>query len=389
MFDIDEYLRDQGLKNILPPERFWVWARKRIGSKNIKAFVNIMEQRANHLPENSIDIYDFLASPEISLVGGSFEYLLLKEILQWVAPKLPSKGVVVEIGCHTGLHTRYYAKCFPEAYIVGIDISKKAIEEAKKLADEHNIKNVSFYTGDILKNESLPELETDCIVSGRLLGELMTPVRRRRESWDGFEYPPIKQNLDQNAKLAITTCKKWLRPNGKFLIIERLSDFDRLNRLANVLIDTGYQPDHETITPISWTDVAGDHQTWFFEAIIKVPNIAIEENTFLPPNVPIPSRETEAVGNFTRIMFDGILAWQTWKSLSVVRLEDEATLCWSSGEKIHYEIGISISGLGFACIASNTDIFLLTLFLPQEMKDVHKDLKEYVSQLRSTGARSA
>lgn len=387
MFEIDKYLQNQGLRDILPPDRYWKWARKKVGVKNFQKFIVLMEKRSTDLSANSRDIYDFLAEPDISSIAGSFEYRLLKEILIWVTPKLPADSQILEIGCHTGVLTRYYAKYFPNAQFIGIDSSPKAIDVAKKLAEKQNLSNISFYVGNILDHVNIPEISSDCIITGRVFGELMTPLRRMRKSWEAFDYHPKEPDLDKELNLAVATCSKWLKPDGKFLVTERFSDFDRLNRMIDVFIENDVYPDRNSLTPIAWSDVVGDHRTWFFEANNTNAHVKSEKNLFLPPNVPIPSNETEAVGSVTRIMLDGLIAWQTWRSLSIDSLLDKDTLRWPRGEVIHYELGLSKGNLGFAFIASNTDIFMLTLFLPQEMSKVNRDIKEYIAQLKQTGAR--
>jgi hypothetical protein len=87
-------------------------------------------------------------------------------------------------------------------------------------------------------------------------------------------------------------------------------------------------------------------------------------------------------------MLDGILAWQTWWSLSERKVRLEETLRWQNGEEVHYEIGETGEGLHYAYIASNTDVHLLTIYLLQDDKAVIGDMVEYVSKLKASGARS-
>ncbi len=65
----------------------------------------------------------------------------------------------------------------------------------------------------------------------------------------------------------------------------------------------------------------------------------------------------------------------------------QQTVGWESGEIIHWEIGLTEADLGYAYVASNTDLHLLTLFLPQETDMVKSDLKDYENKLRSSGAQ--
>jgi len=65
-----------------------------------------------------------------------------------VKDRLPNPKRILEIGCGEGAHTILIAKKFPNAKIIGVDISSTAIHRAKK-----NVKNdkVEFLEEDIVK----------------------------------------------------------------------------------------------------------------------------------------------------------------------------------------------------------------------------------------------
>jgi hypothetical protein len=113
-----------------------------------------------------------------------------------------------------------------------------------------------------------------------------------------------------------------------------------------------------------------------------------ENSRFEIKDIPLLSKEYEAIGQPTRLMLDGILAWQTWNSLIDRKITSQEALSWESGEEIHYEIGATGTGLRYAYVASNTDINLLTLFLPQEAEKVQNDMKEYGRKLKISDAQT-
>jgi hypothetical protein len=385
--NIENYLRQEGLKPFTDEKRFWRWANNRIGSQATKRFLDLMSQRSTGSLIGDAGLYDFLADPKTSVVSGCFEYGLLVEILKWVEPQLPQEGTIVELGCHTGLLTRFYALARPQAQVIGIDISRQAIETAGQLAQERAINNLAYLIADLRHPDPLPEIKADCVISGRVLSELMTPKRRRRASWKDYEYPNREAPLDRSAEAALAGWSRFMIPEGKLLVTERLGDFDRLNRLWSLVQNAGYRTDLSQVTPVIWQDVAGEHRTWFFGA--SWPDV--EENgpstTLLPPFVPMIHREAEAGENATRLMLEGLLAWQTWQSLDIRQRGMEGLLRWPAGEEIHYELGMTRGELGYAYVASNTDIHLLTLCLPGELAAVRRDLEEYIRQLQSSGAR--
>jgi 2-polyprenyl-3-methyl-5-hydroxy-6-metoxy-1,4-benzoquinol methylase len=58
--------------------------------------------------------------------------------------KLPKPHTILEVGCGGGEFALQLAKQFPQAHVVGIDISSDAIAFAKKRLQETSLKNVRF-----------------------------------------------------------------------------------------------------------------------------------------------------------------------------------------------------------------------------------------------------
>ena len=65
-----------------------------------------------------------------------------------VRDRIPYPERILEIGCGEGAHTIMIAKEFPEAEIIGIDISSTAIGRAKEAIKNDNVK---FLEADIVK----------------------------------------------------------------------------------------------------------------------------------------------------------------------------------------------------------------------------------------------
>lgn len=62
---------------------------------------------------------------------------------------IPSGSVVLDYGCAHGHYTINLAKRFPNLQFIGVDIAKSNIEKAKMWAESDEIKNVSFYCGEV------------------------------------------------------------------------------------------------------------------------------------------------------------------------------------------------------------------------------------------------
>lgn len=383
--EIEQYLRREGIRPFLEARSYWNWANRTLGAKAAKQLAQAMGERAQGDRGKEEEFYDFLSRPDVRPVVASFEYGLLVQIAHWVENRLPLRGTVVELGCHTGLLTRYYALTRPEVTFVGIDRSERAIEAAQKMAQEHRSANLKFVVGDLRSKSLSPIIKADCIVTGRVIGGLMSMVLRRRVSWKDYQYLPPAPELDPDARIALQHCMEMLTADGKLLVTERLSTFDRLYRLWHALLEQGCKPELQSITPVNWQDTSGQNNTWFFQA---QPSTVKDNSQFGIMDIPLFSKELDATGQPTRVMLDGILAWQTWNSLMDRKVASQETLRWESGEEIHYEIGVTLTGLGYAYVASNTDINLLTLFLPQEAENVKNDVGDYGRKLKSSGAQT-
>ncbi len=383
--DIEQYLRREGVRSFEDPRSYWNWANRTLGTKLAKQFADSLKERSRGDRTHAGEFYDFVSRPEVSLAAASFEYGLLVQTARWVESCLPLQGTVVELGCHTGLLTRYYALKRPDAAFIGLERSEAAVKVAQATAQTQRITNLRFIAADLQDESTLPDIQADVIITGRVIGDLMDAILLRRLSWKDYQFPTMDASMDADAWSVVGSCMKMLSPHGKFLVTERATSFDRIRRLWLGFQAAGCYPYPSSLTPVGWNDVSGDHTTWFFQAGLTRAGITPE----LPvEKIPWLSKEIQAVGNPTRLMLDGILAWQTWKSFTDRTVRGEANFQWESEEQIHYEYGETGAGLGYAYIASNTDLHLLTLFLPQETDAVVRDLKEYAQKLKQSGSIS-
>ncbi len=328
-----------------------------------------------------------MADRDISIVASSFEYELLRKIMYWVEPRLPRKGIIIEFGCQNGLLSRYYAISRPDLKLIGIDKNKLAIKSANKMTQNKNLKNINFIHADLSSPSSnLINQKANCIVSGRILSETMSLKPRFQLNWNQLEYPPIDLNLDNKMGIVINLCSKMLIKDGVFLITERLANYDRLNRLLFQSSIAGFSISKDEFYPIAWHDIAGDHSTWFLEAK-KENNI---KSNFVLSNaleIPLPSKEAEFSGDETRILFKGLLAFQTWSALRISTILKETSFSWGIGLEEHLEIGLLHNNLGYSFIGTNAGNYILSLFLEKEMNSVKGDLQEYIDYLKTNGGK--
>jgi tRNA G46 methylase TrmB len=71
---------------------------------------------------------------------------------------LPHKPLILDAGCGTGTATNSLALAFPEAKVIGINVSQRSIEYAETQAKNMKLSNVEYFVADLFnlpKNVSL------------------------------------------------------------------------------------------------------------------------------------------------------------------------------------------------------------------------------------------
>jgi demethylmenaquinone methyltransferase/2-methoxy-6-polyprenyl-1,4-benzoquinol methylase len=103
--------------------------------------------------------------------------------------QIPESSSILELACGTGILTSKIAQKFPHSKIIGVDITNRYLEIAKKKLDSN--KNISFVCQDAQTTELGQEF--DCIVSS-YIPKYCEP------------------------KILISNCIKHLKPKGKIII---------------------------------------------------------------------------------------------------------------------------------------------------------------------------
>ena len=101
------------------------------------------------------------SSPDGSLMT-SFYNLSRTETIQFISKSCSADSVICEIGCGTGYLTNQLFNAFPDGTIHGCDISKTAVEIAKR-----NFSHISFFEHNILEKQ-LPN-KVDVIILSNIL----------------------------------------------------------------------------------------------------------------------------------------------------------------------------------------------------------------------------
>jgi ubiquinone/menaquinone biosynthesis C-methylase UbiE len=133
---------------------------------------------------------------------------------------------ILVAGCGTGYEPLSLATYYPEAHILGVDLSVPSLAYGKQKADEFGIDNVEFMQADILEVESLGQ-QFDLITSCGVLHHMENPV----EGWsklltclkpDGMMKIALYSEV---ARESVVLCRNWIEEEGFAPTSEGIRDF--------------------------------------------------------------------------------------------------------------------------------------------------------------------
>lgn len=146
---LQHFLDETKLKRFESLHQFW----RELDSKYPPQKVKELERAYAKLEDNDeAGFYATIFSDyEIALTFSGLRISLYQAVIDWILKCLgdtnPKK--ILDAGCGNGIVSCFLAKRFPEATIIGIDISAAGIEQAQKLALNLSLTNIKFEVGDI------------------------------------------------------------------------------------------------------------------------------------------------------------------------------------------------------------------------------------------------
>lgn len=143
--------------------------------------------------------------------------------------KLRAKGrgkKILVAGCGTGYEPLNLATHYPEAHILGVDLSLPSLAYGKHKATEFGIDNVEFMRADILELEALGQ-QFDLITSVGVLHHMENPVEGWRKLLTCLKPDGImKVGLySEAARQSVALCKNWIEEQGFESTPEGIRDF--------------------------------------------------------------------------------------------------------------------------------------------------------------------
>jgi len=92
--------------------------------------------------------YDMVSSPDEPYYAEQYLHWIKKYISEY---RLPADGKYLDLGCSQGRMSLPLAEFLKQSNIIGVDISKDAILQAKKYATGKNIKNIEYVEQEIVE----------------------------------------------------------------------------------------------------------------------------------------------------------------------------------------------------------------------------------------------
>ncbi|MBP7862522.1 methyltransferase domain-containing protein [bacterium] len=232
---LQDFLEETKLKRFESLHQFW----RELDSKYPPQKVKELERAYAKLEDNDeAGFYATIFSDyELALTFSGLRISLYQAVIDWILVCLSESNPqkILDAGCGNGILTCFLAKRFPDATIIGIDISAEGIEQARKLALNLSLTNIKFEVGDI-KDFSFDATDSfDLILSVAAL-EVTSPFL-------------IKQ---------LHNLGKHLSEDGLMLNFEKLSNPQIQKYFVQALGESGICADLEKSKWLSYENADGD-----------------------------------------------------------------------------------------------------------------------------------
>lgn len=156
---LSQHLSHYGIEQI-HPEYYWLMVQADLGRKGVRRLERLRKGAAT--PAGRRAFYDYIADPRISgIVHSQKEDAIVQSGLA-VAQRITGRRRVLDLGCHVGYLTTWYAEIARDRTVTGVDESAEAIRWAQVRAKEINILNVRFEVADL--DDGIPGHGYDAIV---------------------------------------------------------------------------------------------------------------------------------------------------------------------------------------------------------------------------------
>lgn len=230
---LEQYFNNLGIQDINDSDMFWDNLENKHGEEVCISINNAICEREYGNISNRIYVVKN-KTLDLSLDFAAYSKDLYRGYLNKIIDLNLNPKKILDIACDNGITTCFYGMLYPEAEILGVDISGNAIKCAKELAEKLGLTNVRFEQVDIKKlNRVCKDKKFDIITSVRSIKEVFNlPYDIRVWSLtEADNFPIVKKHI-----ISITKLSEYLDENGIIITFERLTssvEYIYFNNLFN------------------------------------------------------------------------------------------------------------------------------------------------------------
>lgn len=214
--DLAAHLERYGIRHF-DSDEYWVWGGQVLGPKRGRQLdrlrAPIVEGRADEKAVRRF--YDYIADPVVGSVVHSMKTGGIIAAGTAVEAVIKGRRHLLDLGCHIGYLTTWYAAVDPNRFVTGVDISNKAIQESRRWAAQLGISNVRFEVADV--RDEVPGEGYDAVIDTQTLG------------------PNVARLGDALARI-----RAVLQPDGLFVSVPALGTAQEASVFLDALREAGF-----------------------------------------------------------------------------------------------------------------------------------------------------
>jgi SAM-dependent methyltransferase len=348
---LPQSLRDHltwwGLKHFTSDRDYFSWQRQQLSAEELNQ-LNLHAERkrtGNHVDEMAF--YDLAADPAIYPVLYSQRFEYYEAIGLRTLAHLGKAQDILDFGCGLGILTTFYARCFPDTNLVGIDRSAASIALAQRKAKDLGLHNLRFICLD-LEREPLSG-SFDLVLATHALLQTEQDPGIPSESWRTFDRgvdPAQQMVFEQRTGLAIRLDRlcQVLRPHGRMIVSEKTRQLARRVPFQRALAGRGFQL-VQPAEPIHYRSIEEVVEDGPFYVLSKGTQSTVawdelpelDDGTLFTLNAMLANAIDSKAPLYEN---HGPSAQVAWEELAERRVTHERTREEPDGRQVHVELGI-------------------------------------------------
>lgn len=383
--DLDAHLADWRLRRFTRDEAYFRWQREALSAGDIAALHEQVEHKRGGSAQDETAFYDLSADPDILPVLYSQRYDYYLAVGPFVAARLTGASTVLDFGCGPGILTTYYARCWPQTRVTGVDRSQASILEAQRKADALNLKNVHFACVDLEAGTLAGTY--DCIVATHALVQSEHDRGLPSRSWRTFERAQddaAQSAFERRTGLGprLDRLAAAVAPAGRAIVFEKTRQMSRRIPLQRALAARGFRLVEQPL-PVRYALVeeVSDDGPFFVLSRGEDHDIVWTEEPEPDDGLPFESARARAHATPTADVPLYENHWpsaqRVWERLCDKRVIREDTADEPDGRQFHVELGTA-EGLRYLYCANTFDQRQLVIVEPARAAMLHTYYQEII-----------